>query len=431
MHCVRPLWGKREVHTIAVLAIDLAGEQIVALKHLHPTDRRCDRHVRCFSKLGHSRLIMRKFSRIELKQNIPGGISEQVGTEMIEAAGPLRKRLPYVHQYDALYIWSKPPVRTYLFSKNLNVQPTLTSTTLLPQSISHFLESVANIYIGSKSTYSAGPRLMIRTHCRRLISEEPEVAMSTQGVRTNTPRPMAGCDRFIAKLSAASTISAADEEKLGELCLDARSAPAKSDIISEGENPEHVHIMLDGWAARCKSLPDGSRQITAFLIPGDFCDLHVSVLGQMDHAIVALTRARFACVPSEVMDDLPRARPELGRALWRATLIDEAILRSWIVNIGRREGRERIAHLFCELHARLSLVGLVEDDQFALPLTQDVIADDTGLTPMHVSRVLKTLRAQGHIILGDGKLTVQSIDKLRQIASFDASYLHRERLRRL
>lgn len=253
----------------------------------------------------------------------------------------------------------------------------------------------------------------------------------TQGALADDCQPSAGCERFISKLSAASTLSLDDGEKLAALCKRVRTAAAKSDIISEGERPGHVHIMLEGWAARCKALQDGSRQITAFLIPGDFCDLHVSILRQMDHSIVAVTDACFACVSSEVMDDLPIAHPELGRALWRATLIDEAILRSWIVNIGRREGRERIAHLFCELYARLSLVGLVDGNQFALPLTQDVIADATGLTPMHVSRLLKRLRGENLITLGDGYLTINDIGRLRDVASFDPSYLHREKLRKL
>lgn len=214
------------------------------------------------------------------------------------------------------------------------------------------------------------------------------------------------------------------------MCSNMRQVEAKRDIISEGDKPEHVHVILEGWAARYKVLPDGSRQIVAFLVPGDFCDLHVTILRRMDHGIVALTPAKVAFVPHKVMEDLPINRPSLGRALWRATLVDEAVLRSWIVSIGRRDARVRIAHLLCELHARLALVGLAADGEFELPLTQEVIADATGLTPVHVNRMLQQLRAEELIVLESNRLAVPDLAALANVAGFDANYLHRERLAR-
>lgn len=212
------------------------------------------------------------------------------------------------------------------------------------------------------------------------------------------------------------------------MCSNFHDVAARRDIVSEGDNPEHVHVMLEGWAARYKILPDGARQIVAFLIPGDFCDLHVTIVRRMDHGIIALTPARVAFVPREVMKGLPVTHPRLGLALWRATLVEEAVLRSWIVNIGRRDALERIAHLLCELHARLALVGLAKNGRFALPLTQEVIADATGLTPVHVNRMLQQLRAKELIVLESGKLTIPDTPALAKLAAFDPNYLHRESL---
>lgn len=259
------------------------------------------------------------------------------------------------------------------------------------------------------------------------MSTNPQLAWPSTSRRRGWPL---GCDRFLAKLGTASSLSDSDVQALVALCQDARTVPARRDLISEGEAPDHIHIMLDGWAARYKVLKNGSRQISAFVIPGDICDLHVTILSQMDHGIIALTRARVAHVPHQVMEDLPINRPELGRALWRSTLIDEAVLRAWIVNIGRRSASARIAHLFCELHARLSIVGLVTDGRFDLPLTQEVIADAVGLTAVHVNRTLQKLREQGAITLSKGKLTIEGVAKLRRYSGWDGSYLHPERLRR-
>ena len=66
------------------------------------------------------------------------------------------------------------------------------------------------------------------------------------------------------------------------------AAPRRSashDLIHEGDVPSNVHLVLKGIACRYKLLPDGTRAIMALLLPGDFCDLHVSILGEMDHNI--------------------------------------------------------------------------------------------------------------------------------------------------
>jgi CRP-like cAMP-binding protein len=230
-----------------------------------------------------------------------------------------------------------------------------------------------------------------------------------------------------AKLEIASVLGPDDLEALATLCADIRSIDAHRDIIREGESPDHVHLMIEGWAARYKVVPDGGRQITAFLIPGDFCDAHVTILRQMDHGIAALTPAKVAFIPQAVFEELPLGRPELGRALWWATLVDEAVLRSWIVNLGRRDAFEGVAHLLCELEVRLRHVGLVEDGHFDLPLTQEALADALGLTPVHVNRVLQRLRKEGLIRLSAGTLTILDAAGLRRAAGFDPAYLHVKR----
>jgi CRP-like cAMP-binding protein len=182
--------------------------------------------------------------------------------------------------------------------------------------------------------------------------------------------------------------------------------------------------MLGGWAARYKIMRDGSRQITAYLMPGDFCDLHVAILKHMDHGILALSHAKVAYISHEELSALTRDRPELTRALWWATLVDEGVLRAWIVNMGRRDAFAGIAHLMCELHVRMRNVGLVEDGSFHMPVTQEELADTLGITPVHVNRVLQRLKSDGLIELGGRTLKILDVEALRNACGFDPGYLH-------
>jgi CRP-like cAMP-binding protein len=232
---------------------------------------------------------------------------------------------------------------------------------------------------------------------------------------------------IIRKLSVFAELNDAEVALLNDLTSDVRMAGAKRDIVREGNRPEELHLIVSGWAARYKTLPGGARQITAFLLPGDLCDLHGKVFGRMDHSIGTLTPCKVAWIPSDKFDRLTIEHSELARALWWGTLLDKAILRNWIVNIGRRDAYGRIAHLLCELHARMQTIGLVEDNRLDFPITQEDLADATGLTAVHVNRTLQRLRADGLIELSSRVLTVQNVSELTRVAGFDASYLHIER----
>lgn len=234
-------------------------------------------------------------------------------------------------------------------------------------------------------------------------------------------------DALFSRLATVAHLREEDKQLLVGLCRDVRTVAAKQDIISQGERPEYVHLIVDGWAGRYKMLSEGQRQIVAFLIPGDFCDLHVTVLGHMDHGIVALTRCRVAYIVSRELDELTSHHNGLTKALWWSTLVDEAVLRSWVVNAGRRNAYERVSHLFCEMHLRMKLAGLAEGNRFDMPITQDELADATALTAVHVNRTLQVLRSEGLIEFRSGVLTVLDVQRLRKAAGFDADYLHLER----
>ena len=230
---------------------------------------------------------------------------------------------------------------------------------------------------------------------------------------------------FVRKLANYTTLSARELALVAEEVALPRAAGPHRDLISEGDKPGPVIVIEDGWACRYKVLPDGSRQIMAFLMPGDFCDLHIGILDGMDHSIGTLTACQVVKIPRARMDALIVATPALTHAFWRAQLIDEGVLRAWIVSLGRRDALQRVAHLMLELYIRMRNVGLATADRCQLPLTQTVLADALGLTPVHLNRVLRVLRERAVMTLSSGVLSIDDGVELGRIAGFDENYLHR------
>ncbi|WP_354044389.1 Crp/Fnr family transcriptional regulator [Devosia sp. UYZn731] len=204
----------------------------------------------------------------------------------------------------------------------------------------------------------------------------------------------------------------------------------REDLIREGDRPGPVFIMLEGWACRYKILPNGTRQILAYLMPGDCCDLNIGLLDEMDHSIQVITPALVATVERTDMDAIMDKHRSIAKAMYIAQLVDEGTMRSWITSMGRRTSVERVAHLMCELYLRARNVGLEFEPELQLPLTQLLLADSLGMTAVHVNRILKMLRLSGAMTLKRGSLNIVDPAKLLQIAGFDENYLHRK-IRRL
>jgi CRP-like cAMP-binding protein len=147
----------------------------------------------------------------------------------------------------------------------------------------------------------------------------------------------------------------------------------------------------------------------------------------MDHSIGLLSDATVAHIPKDAMLALVDRRPRLTRALWWGTLVDEAVLREWLVNMGQRNAHDRIAHLFVELWFRLRLVGRVEGDAFDLSLTQEELGDTMGLTAVHVNRVLQRMREEELFELRRGRIHIPDVQALMRVSRFDPNYLHLQR----
>lgn len=228
---------------------------------------------------------------------------------------------------------------------------------------------------------------------------------------------------FVRKLSYGAELTEADKAVLAEVSSGGRRMPVRSDIIAEGDRPTHSHLIMEGYACRYKILPDGRRQIMAIFVPGDVCDLHIQILGQMDHSIGTLSEVLIVDIAPATIADLT-LNPRINRALWWMTLVDEGTLREWLVSMGQRPAPEQMAHVFSELILRLQSIGLASENTFPLPGTQEDLADLMGVTPVHANRTLGTLREMGLIELLGRTIRVPDLGRLHAFGGFDPNYLH-------
>jgi CRP-like cAMP-binding protein len=195
-------------------------------------------------------------------------------------------------------------------------------------------------------------------------------------------------------------------------------------LVREGEQPSHSCLLITGFAIRHKILLDGSRSISAVHMRGDMVDLQNSLLGTADHSVQALTRATVAFVAREEIQRIAFAFPRVGMAMWYDTLVDASIFREWIANVARRSAGPRLAHLLCEFGRRLEAIGLGDRTSFELPMTQEQLADATGLTAVHVNRTLMEMEARGLIARAKKFVAIGDWNGIEDEAGFDDTYLH-------
>lgn len=241
----------------------------------------------------------------------------------------------------------------------------------------------------------------------------------------DAPQDATPAGRMIRRLeSIGAVLSDDDKAALTNLPFQIRRYPANKTFVRENDRPGESCVVLSGFVLRYKLVRDGGRQISALAVPGDLPDFQSLHLKVMDHSLSSFTEAEIAFVPHSALLDLFHARPSLGDACWRATLVDAAVFREWLTGIGRRSAKARMAHLLCELFVRLRSVGLGEPDAFDLPLTQAVLADALGLSTVHANRVLQELRGEKLIRSEGYRVKILDWEGLRAVAEFDPAYLH-------
>ncbi|HXH14834.1 MAG TPA: Crp/Fnr family transcriptional regulator [Sphingomonas sp.] len=231
-------------------------------------------------------------------------------------------------------------------------------------------------------------------------------------------------EQVIRKFESRMDLRADDRAQIAALPFKVRTIDASTYMLREGQRPTRCAFIVEGLAYRQKLTPNGEREIVSILMPGEFVDLQNLFLDESDHDIQALTRLTLAEVPIPALRLFVEACPAAAQALWVDALVEASIHREWLLNIGRRNARTRLAHLLCEFSVRFKTSTLGNEMAYELPMTQEQLGDALGLTPVHVNRVLKSLELDGLIARKKRKVSVTDWPRLRDAAEFNERYLH-------
>lgn len=233
------------------------------------------------------------------------------------------------------------------------------------------------------------------------------------------PNPM------IAKLGKYVALDIDDQAEICRITRRRRIMHSNDTLVREDSKPQNIFLIVRGFGVRFRFLSDGRRQIFGYLLPGDLCDAHYVVSNECDHSVGLLSESEVAVISTADLMSVMVARPRIERAVLMTVLVDAAILRECLLNVGQRDAFQKLAHFFCEFHARLDSLGEVSaDGSYSLPLTQIELADTMGLTVVHVNRMLQRFRHEAILNWSRRRVEILDHDKLRHVAGFNPRYLH-------
>ncbi|HTU66372.1 MAG TPA: Crp/Fnr family transcriptional regulator [Steroidobacteraceae bacterium] len=227
---------------------------------------------------------------------------------------------------------------------------------------------------------------------------------------------------WVRRLSSFATFSHDELNLLEQLGGASRQYATQDGLVKAGDPADRIFVVLEGLACQFKLLPDGRRQILAYLFPGDMCDPRHLLAPRWNHAMCVLWPARIAALTLESVQRLERY-PNIAAAISRYSMMQQSIGREWLVNVGHRTAYERVSHLLCEFYTRLKAVGLTTDDSFELPLTQAELGDTLALSAVHINRTLMELRRLRIVTFLNRQAVIHDYGALRAAAGFDPGYL--------
>jgi CRP-like cAMP-binding protein len=229
--------------------------------------------------------------------------------------------------------------------------------------------------------------------------------------------------RLLYRLERFNSLSCEDRRRVAELPLTVVNFSARQPIYRHGDWPPRCTLVLSGFLYSNKMIGTSRRQITSLHVPGDVAGLQSLHLPHLDHSLYALGPAVVAFFPHTALKYMLYRSSQLNQAFWRESFVEAAILREWIANLGRREALARVAHLVCELAARLQAADLARDLCFSIPWTQTDVADACGISAVHANRVVQELRRLGLVDWDSKQVKIREWEGLARIGDFSDDYL--------
>lgn len=226
------------------------------------------------------------------------------------------------------------------------------------------------------------------------------------------------------KLNAFLPLSTDELRYLADMQSKPRNVKRGENLTHEGQTGHKAYVIQEGWACSFKILPNGTRQIINFPFAGDCVGLRSVLLRTADHSFTAVTDAIVSEVVSTHLLKYITEFPRLGIALLWAASRDEAMNVEHLVNVGRRDAIERMAHFFMELAERLTLIGKVIDNEFCCPLNQYALGDALGLSAIHANRILRQLRERNLVTFRSRRVTIHDLSALQALAGYQSGYLN-------
>lgn len=230
---------------------------------------------------------------------------------------------------------------------------------------------------------------------------------------------------FLDRLTSRSVLTRSEQDAILDLSCHAANVRANHDFVGLGERVDHTSLIVERLVGRFDQNADGARQITAIHVKGDMANLHSVVQPQATSALQALSPGKILRIPHSAIRHATARYPALAEALWRDCMVDGAILSQWVTNVGTRDARSRIAHLLCEIATRLS-AAVDSKFAFAFRVTQANLASATGLTVVHVNRILRALRQAGLADVRRDTVEVADWEGLCAVGDFNPDYLQRD-----
>ncbi|HCB76053.1 MAG TPA: Crp/Fnr family transcriptional regulator [Sphingomonas bacterium] len=228
---------------------------------------------------------------------------------------------------------------------------------------------------------------------------------------------------FVQRLASHTPLDADAREALLSLPVQRHDVRAHADFVEVGSSSDHASLVAEGLVGRFGQTGDGRRQIVSLHLPGEIADLQSVIVPQATTALTALTGSTLLRVAHNDLRRVGLRHPGIATAFWRACVVEAAIVAQWLINIGQRPARSRMAHLFCEMATRYALLDQSDGRRYRLPMTQEQLGDALGLTSVHVNRTLQGLREERLVSVSRDSVEILDWDGLVAAGEFDRAYL--------